>query len=293
MPSVNLGRLDWFSGIVNPRHKHHFQSRSAVLLLALLVALTPNLRAASSKERSRAESDALFTNLTLLRLALEIPEDLKGGSGSFRKVDDRPGFTLDFNRNDPEGRFHGLKKMHLNNGAQDPARLGEFLGGQFFRDAGVPAARAAHALVELNGRRLGLYVIMESMDKDFLGRNFTNKLGNLYGQTRSGDVTNELELMEGPEPGTRQDLKMLAAAFGADGEDSRRGPVHLVHGRGNHPLPIRRLRTQPAQFPHLRGRGFWPHGLHASRPRSGAQAAEHRITADGPRTGGPGGDEHS
>src|SRR5688572_16839350 len=44
---------------------------------------------------------------------------LKGGSGSFRPWDDRPAFTINFDRQAPGQTFHGLKKLHLNNSVQD------------------------------------------------------------------------------------------------------------------------------------------------------------------------------
>ena len=221
-----------------------------VLTATACFALATGLFAASAKEQHRAEVDAFFTNHTILRLSLTISSNgmeslrkkpreyveatlqegdtvhtvgvhVKGGSGSLRKVDDRPGFTVDFNRFDETNRFHGLKKIHLNNGAQDATRLSEFIGSQLFREAGVPAPRPAHALFEFNGRRMGLYVILESMDKDFLGRTFTNKHGNLYGQTPACDITNKIGLMEGPEPGTYEDLQALAAAV-AEEDPARR-----------------------------------------------------------------------
>jgi beta-fructofuranosidase len=223
--------------------------RTALLLLSLAGALAASrpgfaadAAAPTKKELNRAAADAFFTNGTLYHFALEISEEnieslrkapreyvpaklragnevltniavhLKGGSGSFRKVDDRPGLTLDFNRYEDGGRFRGLKKLHLNNCNQDPTRLSEFIGGQLFREAGVPAARAAHAVVELNGRRLGFYVALESMDDVFLARNFKDKKGNLYGQTRGCDITDPIERMEGETPLTHEDLKALLAA---------------------------------------------------------------------------------
>ena len=192
---------------------------------------------------ARKEADALFTNNTILHLTLDISEEsfkslqrtprkyvpatlrdgdtvytnlavhVKGGSGSLRKVDDRPGLTLHFGYLEPDGpRFHGLKKVHLNNGIQDPSRVSELVAGQVFRDAGVPAARTAHALLEFNGRKLGLYVIMESMNKDFLRQYFKNPEGDIYGQSRKGDVDDPLERMEGDAPLTRDGLKALADA---------------------------------------------------------------------------------
>ena len=217
----------------------------AVALCLALPGLTSSARAgAKAFANSRDEADAFFTNGTILRLQLEIPEagldslrrdprayvaatlrdgntthsnvavHLKGGSGSFRRLDDRqPGFTVHFSYLEPDSpRFHGLKKIHLNNSVQDLSRVSELVAGQMFREAGVPAARAAHALVELNGRRLGLYVVMESMNKDFLRQYFKNPSGNLYGQTRKCDVSDPMERMEGTGPETRADLKALADA---------------------------------------------------------------------------------
>lgn len=219
-----------------------------LLAAGLLVACA----CSAATRKQRAEADALFTNYVVLRLALEIPPEglallrkeprqyvagrlregtnvhanvavhLKGSAGSFRRVDDRPGFTLNFDHFQPDGRFRGLKKLHLNNAAQDPTRLSELIAGELFREAGVPAARAAHALVELNGRRLGLYVLMEAMNQEFLELNFKNAKGNLYGQSRRGDVGDPLERMEGDGPLDHADLKALTAALRTPDAAARR-----------------------------------------------------------------------
>ena len=104
---------------------------------------------------------------------------LKGSTGSFRALDTKPGLTLSFEKFGPGEKFHGLRKIHLNNSVEDPAYLNELLGGELFRAAGVPAARTTHALVELNGRKLGLYVLKEGFTEDFLGLHFPRTDGNL------------------------------------------------------------------------------------------------------------------
>ena len=86
---------------------------------------------------------------------------LKGGAGSFRGVDDRPGLTLNFKLYSPEQRFHGLERLHLNNSVQDPSYMSECLGNALFRDAGIPAARVTWARASLNGRDLGVMVLKE------------------------------------------------------------------------------------------------------------------------------------
>src|SRR5215470_9162229 len=75
---------------------------------------------------------------------------LKGSFGSFRSVDQKPGVTLNFRKYTRGQRFRGLSKIHLNNAVEDPSYLNELLGSELFRAAGVPAARATHALVQWN-----------------------------------------------------------------------------------------------------------------------------------------------
>ena len=194
------------------------------------------------KRKDNAAAAAFFTTNGVVLLRIEIPEaglaslrktprkfvsaivregdkvyedvgvHIKGSAGSFRGLDDKPGLTLNFSTFEATEHFHGLKKLHLNNGAQDGTYLSEMTCANLFRAAGVPASRATHAIVELNGRKLGLFVLLEGMEKEFLARHFKNPKGSLYGQSAGGDVSDSLERMEGNEPLTRADLKALAAA---------------------------------------------------------------------------------
>lgn len=110
----------------------------------------------------------------------EVAIRLKGSAGSFQGLDDKPGFTLDMDAWRDGRRFRGLDKFHLNNAAQDPTFLHEWLGGELFRAAGIPAARVGHARVILDDRDLGVYVLKEALDRDFLERHFDRPEGNLY-----------------------------------------------------------------------------------------------------------------
>jgi len=148
------------------------------------------------------EGDTVYTNVMI---------HLKGSVGSFRNVDDKPGLTLNLKSTGLDNGFHGLRKFHLNNGMQDRSYLNEWFCSEIFRAAKVPAPRSTHALVDLNGRKLGLYVLVEAIEKDFLSGYFTNTAGNVYGQSGPGDVTEPLERMEGEGENTRADLKALAA----------------------------------------------------------------------------------
>jgi hypothetical protein len=73
--------------------------------------------------------------------------------------------------------------------------------------------RAAHALVSLNGRQLGLYVIKEGFTEEFLGRHFERADGNLYDADYGHDVDQHMRRHSGPDSTDGQsDLDCLAAA---------------------------------------------------------------------------------
>jgi hypothetical protein len=137
---------------------------------------------------------------------------LKGGLGSFRPVDDKPGLTLAFDKNVSGQRFHGLSKIYLNNSVQDPSYLSEKICREMFLAAGIPSPRTGHAVVTLNQRKLGLYVLVEGWNKQFLRRHFQDVRGNLYDGGYGNDVTNRLEINSGDFDGDWSHLQALGRA---------------------------------------------------------------------------------
>lgn len=137
---------------------------------------------------------------------------LKGSTGSFRPVEDKPAMTLDFARFGGGSRFHGLRKLHLNNSVEDPSYVNEQLGSELFRAAGVPVPRVIHALVELNGRPLGLYVLKEGFTADFLAGYFKKLDGNLYENDDGYEDPSFGRRENRGSRGDRTDLAALAAA---------------------------------------------------------------------------------
>jgi len=132
------------------------------------------------------------------------------GMGSFRSLEEKPSFAVKFDEFVENQTYGGLKKLMFNNSSQDPTYLGELLATGLFDDAGVPAARVTHARVRLNDRDLGLYVVIEAMNKDFLKRHFGRGKGNLY-EGYLQDITGRIEQDSG-EDLTREDLRALAEA---------------------------------------------------------------------------------
>lgn len=150
---------------------------------------------------------------------------LKGGPGSFRQFDDRPAFTINFDKFAPGQTFHGLKKLHLNNSVQDSSLLAEKLCREMFEAAGVPAPRAGHAFVSINDRRMGLYVLIEGVNKQFLKRYFAEPGGNVYDGHSGNDVNQRMRTNAGDAPKDQSRLAALAAAVRLQDLQERRAAL--------------------------------------------------------------------
>lgn len=137
---------------------------------------------------------------------------LKGAAGSFREIDERPGFTVNLGKFGGAGRLFGLRRFHLNNCVQDDSLLCEWLGADVFAAAGYPAPRVSHAHVWLDDEDLGIYVLREGFDAQFVRRTFGDAHGNLYDGGFCRDVDAALEKDEGDGPDDRSDLARLAEA---------------------------------------------------------------------------------
>lgn len=149
------------------------------------------------------EGSRVYTNVSV---------HLKGSAGSFRPIDSKPGLTLNFDRLAKGQRFHGLDKLSLNNSLQDPTFINDKLCRELFARAGIPVPRADYATVDLNGRSLGLFVLSEGWDKQFLKRHFKNTKGNLYDLAYSNDIDGSLHVNSGERPEDQSELDALANA---------------------------------------------------------------------------------
>ena len=133
------------------------------------------------------------------------------GSATFQTIDKKPGLSLKFDEFVKDQEFHGRGRILLNNAHQDPTYLMEAIGGDVFRAADVPAAKITYARVEMNGRDLGLYVVAEAANKDFLSQYFKKAKGNLY-EGSNNDITDKLEKDGGDSSTDQADLRALANA---------------------------------------------------------------------------------
>jgi spore coat protein CotH len=107
--------------------------------------------------------------------------------GSASRNPHKPGLKISFDQYISQKPF-GLKSIVLANGIQDPAMLKQRLGLKMFAKIGMPAPRVAHARVFVNRRYIGLYQLIEPIDKLFLAR--------VYGKHADGVVENNGYLYE-------------------------------------------------------------------------------------------------
>jgi hypothetical protein len=127
------------------------------------------------------------------------PADLRWGDQVVRNVGirsrgggsrdaNKPGLRVDFNRYAAGQELLGLESVVLDNARQDPSFIRERLSMLLFARMGLPAPRETHVRLYVNNDLIGLYVLVESIDKDFLARSF--------GEAAPGNTENDGYLFE-------------------------------------------------------------------------------------------------
>lgn len=127
--------------------------------------------------------------LTFAGTSYDVGYRYKGSLGAFfppctnfidGTKDGKCSIKLSFNWMDPDGKFFGLKKLLFHSMNNDPSMLRERLGYSMFRKMGVPASRATHAVLKVNGQA-DIYALVEEVDGRFTRSRFTEGgKGNLY-----------------------------------------------------------------------------------------------------------------
>jgi len=84
----------------------------------------------------------------------------------------KPGLKVDFDRYSDKQKFLGLKSLVLDNLTQDPSGVHETVTMRFFERVGLYAPRETHVRLYVNNEYVGLYGLVESVDKDLLKRVF-------------------------------------------------------------------------------------------------------------------------
>jgi spore coat protein CotH len=99
----------------------------------------------------------------------------------------KPGLRITFDEYVDDQTFAGLKGLVLDNFRQDPGMMKESLAMALYARMGLAAPRVSHARVYVNGDYLGLFAVIEPIDKRFLRRTLGEDSGYLYEFEWAGD----------------------------------------------------------------------------------------------------------
>jgi len=147
------------------------------------------------------------------------------GENSWRPFDEKSSLKFDFNRyDDGPNRILGLKGLTFNAMNEDYSMMHERVAYRMYREAGVPAARANHAVIYVNDELYGLFTVLDTIDDVFLARWFEDSTGSMFEQ-HDGDFTDDyvqdniyFQLEEGKDD--RTGLQAVADALEDSGQDA-------------------------------------------------------------------------
>ncbi|WP_246067666.1 CotH kinase family protein [Paenibacillus koleovorans] len=108
------------------------------------------------------------------------------GGAAAAKVRYRGGHTRGYPKRSFEVVYRG-KTIHLNAEYDDPSLIRNALSFRFFEWIGVPSPAAKHVLVYLNGRSLGVYLEIESVNRQFFQKRGIPVKAVMYAVTDSAN----------------------------------------------------------------------------------------------------------
>lgn len=89
-------------------------------------------------------------------------------------------FKISFNEFESGRKYHGVEKLNLNGNQNDPTISRAKLSFDLLDYLDVPASRANHVKLYINGDYFGLYINIEHIDEEFTQSRYASKGGNLY-----------------------------------------------------------------------------------------------------------------
>jgi spore coat protein CotH len=100
------------------------------------------------------------------------------GSGSRDPL--KPSLKIDFDNYVKDQTFGELKSLVFDNNIQDLSQVKERVTMKLMRELGLPAPRESSARLVVNGQFVGVYTLVEPVDKPFLKSRFGENKGTLY-----------------------------------------------------------------------------------------------------------------
>ncbi len=127
----------------------------------------------------------------------EIPNVAIRKKGFFGSVDDNfPSLKIKLDEYVNQSPMGLSKRLTLNNNKQDLPLVSQYMAYRFFNQVGVPAPRVGFASLFVNGKHLGVYSVIETLDKPFLTANFGSSSGDLLEGTLADFSKKSLKRMD-------------------------------------------------------------------------------------------------
>ncbi len=89
-------------------------------------------------------------------------------------------FKLDFNSFIPGRKFLGVEKLNLNANQNDPSLFRAAISWNILREMNLPNTRTSFTELFINDDFMGVYVVTEHIDEEFIKNNYEKDFGNLY-----------------------------------------------------------------------------------------------------------------
>jgi hypothetical protein len=109
--------------------------------------------------------------------------------GNTSRKSQKKSFKVSFNTYAQGRKWQGIEKLNLNGEHNDPAIARAKICWDMLRWMEVPAPRANHVELYINGNYFGLYINVEHIDEVFMKSRFGNNGGNLYKCLYPADLT--------------------------------------------------------------------------------------------------------
>ncbi len=119
----------------------------------------------------------VFNNGTIVDTIDPVGFRLRGNTS---RQSAKKSFKVSFNTFTSGGKYYGVEKLNLNGEHNDPSIIRSKVMWDMFRKMEVPAPRANHVQLYINGNYHGLYINVEHIDEEFVLTRFGNNDGNLF-----------------------------------------------------------------------------------------------------------------
>ncbi len=161
-------------------------------LPALELLVSPaSLAALAADPRTYAPADLKFDGRVYGPIGVRVK-----GEDTFQPFSQKPSLRINVDEYVGRAKFFGLDDLTLNNMASDRSMMHERLAYMVAREMGMPASRATHATLRVNGQLYGLYANVETVKRHMVARFFADAGGPLFESEGADYVPSQVSMFE-------------------------------------------------------------------------------------------------